>query len=260
MLSFENLISDIAKTREDPKEYLLGFFTKENFKKYSLDNNPDKDEIKAIKIMFESKKDLLDRVNAALKYDPFCLEAFFVYFVLSEDIYVNYRFEAFYKEMNEFADLDDHQKYNYLRIMDFYVEFLMDVHNFTRAIKVQKMLIRLRNDLNNKDMHRLVYLYYEIEDAEELYRFYANNEFDDYAYLLLIVTLLKNDETLKAKEVLLEMFEKIEYASYLDHLWDLDLNDPKQKQFYSTVEKSYVELSSIPDFFSWVNMIKENNK
>lgn len=260
MLSFEQLINDITKTKQAPKEYLLNFFTKDNFKKYEIINNPDKDQKKAIKLMFESKKELLDRVNASLKYDPFCLEAFFVYFVLSEDIYVNYRFEAFYNEMNEFGDLDDHQKYNYLRIMQFYVEFLIDIHNFTRAIKVQKMLIRLRNSQNISDLHRLSYLYYEIEDSDEFYRLYASDEFDEYMYLLLIVTLLKNDESLKAKEVLLEMFEKIEYSTYLDHLWDLNLDDPVQKKFYSTVESNYSLINCIPDFFSWVNMIKENNK
>lgn len=260
MLSFETFIDEISNIKDDPREFLLGFFTKENFKQYEVLNNPEKDELKAVKVMFESKKDLLKRCDQAIKYDPFCLEAFFVFFVLSEDIFVNYRFEAFYNNINEFADFNDYQKHNYLKIMEFYVEFLIDIHSFTKAIKVQKMIIRLSNNTSLKDIHRLSYLYYEIEDSDDFYRLYSNNDFDEYAYILLMLTLLKNDEELKAKEVLLEMYDKIEYGKYLDHLWDLDINDEKQKEFYKIVESCYQEISSVPGFFSWVNQIRENLK
>lgn len=259
MLSYDLLINDLSLSKIEPKKFLENFFTKENFKEYHIASNPDKYELKAIKNMFESKKDLLERVESSIKHDPFCLEAFFVYFVLSEDVYVNYRFEAFHDEMKEFGSFTDHQKHNYLKIMELYVEFLSDIHNYSRAIKIQKMICILKNNSDINDIYRLAYLYYEIEDADDFYRFYLDSEFNETSYLLLIITLLKKDEKLKAKEVLLEMLKKYEYAKYLDHLWDLDLDDPKQKKFYKDVESIYLELSSIPDFFVWVNEIKENN-
>ena len=57
-----------------------------------------------------------------------------------------------------------------------------------------------------------------------------------------------------------DMFENIEYSSYIDHLWDLDLNDPKQKEYYDIVEENFDDLSSVPDFFAWVNLAKEDNE
>ena len=75
----------------------------------------------------ESKKDLPERAELALSHDPLCLEAFFVYYLLSEDVFVNYRFRSYYDQISHFGDLSDYQKKCYLKILDFYVEFLLDI-------------------------------------------------------------------------------------------------------------------------------------
>ena len=62
---------------------------------------------------------------------------------------------------------------------------------------------------------------------------------------------------MKAREVLIDMFDNIEYGTYLDHVWDLDENDPKQKRFMEIVNDCYEDLSSVPTFFSWVNKTRE---
>lgn len=256
--SFEGLVNDVIKTEKNPKDYLTDFFVKSNFKNYNTDSGLDKNELKAVKIMFESKKDIKKRAESALEYDSLCLEAFFTYFVLSEDIYVYYSFRDYFSEADKFADLNLRQKHNYLRILDFYVDFLLDIHNITEAIKVQRTIMRLGNDDSVNAVNRLSYMYSLIEDDEEFYRHYLAYDFNDYDYLTLIVTLLKHENEIKAKEVLLDMFDKNEYTLYLDHIWDLDQKGSKQKQFYQLVDSMYGQLSSVLDFFGWVSKIKEN--
>ncbi len=77
---------------------------------------------------------------------------------------------------------------------------------------------------------------------------------------MMVLMLLKHEEEKKAREVLLEMLEKVKYAEYMDHLWDLDLKDPEQKEFYRLIEDCYSEISSVPDFFAWVNKINEERQ
>ena len=260
MSDFEELVEGISGIRTEPETYLNDFFLKKNLKDYVIPENASRESVKAIRIIFESKKELKERARSAFGEDPFCLEAFFAYFVLSEDIYVSYRFEAYRKEASEYADFDDYTKHCYLRIMDLYVDFLLDLHNITLAVTIQRLIVRLSGGMTPRSLSRLAMMYSIIEDEKEFYRLYLDNEFGCYDYLLLLVTLLKHEEQMKAKEVLFDMFEKIEYASYLDHLWDLDLKDPGQEDFYRTVEDCYEEISSIPYFFSWVNELKEANE
>ena len=261
MLSFQDLVNGLfAKNDNVPEEYLRSFFTPENFKNYQIDERVNKSQLKAIKTMFTSRKDLHDRVDSALKSDPFCLEAFFTYFILTEDVFVNYRFETYYEEAGNYADLDAYQKMCYLSIIDYYVEFLLDLRNITKAIRIQRLIMRLSNTASPSMIDRLALMYSLTEDAEEFYRLYLDHEFGTYDYLLLMVTLLKHEDKLRAKEVLFDMFDKISYSSYLDHLWDLEMEDPEQKAFYDVVEDCYEEISSIPDFFIWVNTLKENRE
>lgn len=259
MLRYENLVRGL-KNHEDAEAYFLQFFTDKNYKEYETEYSLNKDQKKAIKTMFTSKKEILKRADAALNIEPLCIEAFFVYFILTEDIFVNYRFKNYFNQINEYGDLDEYDKYCFIKIMDLYVEFLLDLHNFSGAIKVQKMINRLTNNVSRVGVSRLAMMYSILEDSDEFYRLYLDSELDGHDYLLLLITLLKNDEELKAKEVLKDMFENIEYSSYIDHLWDLDLNDPKQKEYYDIVEENFDDLSSVPDFFAWVNLAKEDNE
>ncbi|MBO7677614.1 MAG: hypothetical protein J6S49_08875 [Erysipelotrichaceae bacterium] len=260
MLKFDDLLNGMEENQDRLEDYFAEFFTRNNYRQYETDGQPDKDESKAIRVMFESRKKLRDRCLESFTYDPFCLEAFFVYYIISEDIYVNYVFKDYYNDSNNYADFSDYQKKNYLKIMDFYVEFLLDINNFTTAIKVQRLIIRLTNDLSSKTVSRLSYMYSAIEQCDDFYRLYLEADFDTYDYLMLLVTLLKHEEDKKAREVLLDMYENIEYSDHLDHLWDLELDDPKQEEFYKCVEDCYSELRSIPDFFAWVNLVNEERQ
>lgn len=260
MLKFNDLVEGIKNTEILPEDFFKQFLTAENYRDYEVDYPLDANQNKAIKKMFDSRKDLLKRADSAFRIDPFCLEAFFVYFVLNEDVFVNYRFESYFSQADSYGDLDAYQKHCFIAIMNFYVEFLLDIRNITRAIKIQRLIIRLKKENAGEAIDRLSFMYNLLEDSDEFYRLYLDCDFNEYDYLLLLVTLLKNDEKLLAKEVLFDMFENIEYASYLDHLWDLDMDDPKQKAFYDGVEDCFDDISAIPEFFTWVNLTKENNK
>ena len=256
MLKFDDLVNNINNETKI-EEQLLSFFTKKNYAEYEISEDANKKQVKAIKTMFDSKKDLSDRIDNAFDYDPFCIEAFFAYLMISEDVFIQLRFNAYYDELDKYGSFSSYQRYCYLNILNFYVDFLLDINNVTKAISVQKMIVKLTNTYSSKSVSRLAYSYFSIEDDDDFYRLYAETEFDTYEYILLIITLLKHDETLKAQEVLLDMFKNIEYGTYLDHVWDLDENDPKQKEFAVAVNECFEDITSIPTFFSWVNQTRE---
>ena len=260
MADFDSFLSEYDKRQVEALSFFEGYFTRAGLKEYVIDEAADKDSIKAIKTMFTSKKDLRERCDVAFSYDPLCLEAFFVYYVLAEDIYVSYRLDAYYQELVSFADLPAYNQRCYLRILEFYVEFLMDVGNFTKGIKVERQLRKMAPQYCKGKTNRLSFMYSQIEEADDFYRFYLDEEFDTYDYLLLIVTLLKHDDRIRAKEVTQDMFQNIEYASYLDHLWDLDMNDPAQKKFYQTVDDAYDFIKGVPDFFTFINVVREKSE
>ena len=61
---FEGLVNDVIKTEKNPKDYLTDFFVKSNFKNYNTDSGLDKNELRAVKMMFESKKDIKKRAES----------------------------------------------------------------------------------------------------------------------------------------------------------------------------------------------------
>ena len=255
MADFISLVADLKD--KDPKEYFASFFTRSAFRNYSIPEEADKAARRAIKEMFVSSAELTERCELAFSYDPLCVEAFFVWFMLTEDVYVDQRFSAYYEHLSEYGDLSSYQKYCFITILRFYSDFLMDIRNFTKAIKVQRQVIRLSGELSKENVSRLAFMYSVIEEADDFYRLYLDAQFDIYDYILLIVTLLKHEDTLRAKEVTLDMTKNIEYADHLDHLWDLDEKDEKQKEFLTAIDELYDTISTVPEFFSFVAGVQE---
>lgn len=256
MAKFNDLVNKINKN-DKVEEYLLNFFSKDKYKEYEIDELCDKDQKKAIRIMFDSRKDLLERCEYAFEYDPYCIEAFFTYLMLNEDIYIQLKFDEYLDQLDSYPGLNLYEKYCYITILDLYVDFLLDIQNLTMALKMQKLIDMLTNTCDVKSIARQAFIYHNLEDDKQFYRLYTNCEFSAYEYILLLVTLLKHEETLKAQEVLLDMYENIEYSTYLDHVFDLDENDPVQADLYKTVNDCYQDIMAIPTFFSWVNKTRE---
>ena len=257
MLNFLNLKIQAYKTDSDKiNDFLLDFFNKKNFKEYEIDEDADRNQVKAIKIMFTSSKDLKKRIEDAFDYDMFCREAFLAYYLISEAVFLQLRFNQYYSLLDEYAEFNEYEKKCYIDILNIYGDFYGEIHNYTKCINVSKMVIKLANKASDDIISKLSYMYFLIEDEKEYYRLYTNYELDTIQYLLLIVTLLKYDEDLKAQEVLLDMFEKNEYALYLDHIWDLDDKDEEQRKFYAEVDSCFEDLMSVPNLFSWINKVK----
>ena len=257
MADFNTLVNGLKDHKDSPRDYFTSFFTRNNHKAYQMEEGADRSEKAALRKLFYSRKDINERTDEVLGDDPFCIEAFFVYYILNDDVYVNYRFESYYENIGSYGDLSDYQKKGFLKILNYYVEFLIDIGSFRRAIKVQRMMIRLLGSKPRALVNRLSYLYCGLEDDKEFYRHYLDSEFDAYDYILLVVTLLKNDDKIKAAEVLKEMYEKIEYAKYLDHMWDLKEDVPAQAEFMRTVEDCIEEINGVPEFFSFASEVYE---
>ena len=259
MANYNDLLKNITEDT-DIEQYLNDFFDAKKYKDYEVSNNPDADQTKAIKIMFNSKKDIVERIRKALDYDSYCIEAFFSYLLISEDAYVQVSFDSYYENAKEYGSFNQYQKYCFIKIMELYVDFCLDINNITKAIKIQRLILILTNSSKPEYISKLAYMYFSIEDSDNFYKLYTDATFSVYEYLLLIITLLKHDEELRAKEVLLDMHKNIEYADYVDHVWDLDKNDIVQKNIIDAVEGCYDDISSIPTFFSWFNGVLDSAK
>lgn len=259
-MDFYQLVNDIYQldNEEKKKSHFNDLFVKTNFKNYEYEESLQADEIKAIKYMFNSKHELCQRAREALDIDPFCVEAIFVYYVLGVDAYVYMMFNDYYAYLSSYGELTIRQKVAFVTILDLYVEFLLDIFNYTQAIKVEKVIIKLTNNIGLKEIDRLSTLYYAIEDDNEFYKLYCEVEsFPLESYILLILTLLKHDEELKAKQVLWDMQKNIKNSDYIDHIWDIQEDNKELMEFYNSVDGCYEQICSVPYFFSWCSQNKK---
>ena len=260
MLSFDQLIYDVEMANpEDVKEYLNVFFVSTNYTDYLIDEKAQTEDKMSIKELFDGKEDILVRAININQNNPFCIEAFFVNYCLNEETVLNILMNNMFHKSGEYETFSEYQKMCYLRILNFYVQYLINIHNVTFAIKVLKKVIELQKESTDVDIARLSYLYCLIENKDDFYDLYLNVGFNQIApYLLLIVVLLKHEDELKAKEVYSEMLSKFEYATFIDHVWDLeDVDDEEAVDFKNTIEACFEEICAIPYFFSWCSDNKE---
>ena len=257
-LNFFDLLGKVSGISiEDDLQSLKDFFIMSNYDNYMIPENANEIERDAIRIMFDDKKDIIDRVYDATNIDPFCIEAFYLELsTRNESGDVNNLFMSYYRKKDEFEDLPPYSKSNYLIILDFFIEYLIDIHNITKAIFVQKDLMKISKQNMNRNTTRLCYLYFLLEECEDYYEFYQESEFKDpVAYMLLINTLLKHDQFDRAKIVLNDMITYVPFSNYIYRIWDLDESEVEAIDFKEAVESCYEELNSVPDFFLWC---KEN--
>lgn len=260
MLSFDQLVYEIELTEpEAVLKYLENFFVFDNYAQYLIDEKSDSNDKESILKMFQDKEPILQRANTVLNNNNFCIEAFFVCYCLSEETSLNVFMNNMYHKQNEYKLFSEYQKNNYLRILSFYVQFLINIHNITFAIKVLKTIIKLEENYSDIYVSRLAYLYCLIENKDDFYDLYLNVGFRQITpYILLMIVLLKHEEELKAKEVFSELLSKFEYAEYIDHIWDLDdVDDEEAIEFKNIMELCFEEICAIPYFFSWCSDNKE---
>ena len=260
MYSFDQLVSDSEFIEDDKiKDFLEDFFVKENLDQYFIDNCVDSKHLKSIQKMFISNEDILLRAKNVLKQDEYCLEAFYIFYRLADETVLNFTMNNIYHKKNQYEMLSKYEKYSVINILNFYVQFLLDIHNLTFAIKVLKTIIKLENNYSTTNISKLSYLYCLLENKKDFYDLYINEYFSEpIPYILLMVVLLKHEEELKAKEVYLDMLKKFKYATYIDHIWDLEeINEEESIEFKNAVDICFEEICAIPYFFSWCQENKE---
>ncbi|MDO4198888.1 MAG: hypothetical protein Q4D13_07855 [Erysipelotrichaceae bacterium] len=255
MLNFDSIVNGLMEN-EDAESFLLSFFTKDNYRNYLPDDDLDNEERKALKYLFTSKEDLVLRLDEVLNMDSFCKEAIYAYMATSDDLYLSYRFEEYYKQAVNYGDMTAHQQKIYIIVLDWYGQFMEDIGNYTKAIKIWNMRYKLTRD--EEVIKELSELYFELEMADELYRLYLYNEFDLREYLLLIITLLKHDDLVRAEEVTKDMYEKIDEAKYFGNYFRFDV-DEKTKEFFEDIYRKMEEdICQAPELFSFIAKVKDN--
>ena len=245
-----------GQNKDEDFQYLLEFFVNENLHNYWIPNDANDNERKAIEIIFNDDKDIMDRIDEARLYDPYCLEAFFIELYMNEDEWNHSYFLSYYLKLSEYNNLSPYSKNSFKIILDFYIEFLIDMRNIKKAIKVQYSLINECGDNNIRNSTRLCFLYSLIEDNEAFYNYYQNNDLGNItSYILLIITLLKADEISAAQDVLNDMVSLFPSTEYIYHSWDLPEGSKEAEELLEALDSCYEEIRTMDDFFGWC---KEN--
>lgn len=254
MLSFDQLVYETQDLENEEREnYLINFFTANNFDDYLIDESCSEDERMDIYEMFHSSEDILIRALMILDRSPLCMEANYVNYLLNEETMVDLWFNTLMHKSPEFGSFSEYGKASYLRLLNIYAQFLMDIHNVTFAIKVVKRIADLEKGYSDDSIAKLAYMYSIIEKDDEFYELYHNEDFNDMIpYLLLMVVLLKHEDELKAREVLSDFIDKFKYGDYIDRIWELDSNDSAEAvELRSAIDVCFEEICSVPYFFSW---------
>lgn len=262
MTSLDQLLYDLSRIeKQDIRNYLESFFAPGKFDLYLIDERCDEKDIEAISKMF-SDGDVLDKANAVLNKNPFCLEAFYVFYKLEEDSPLYDYFESIASKNDEYDSFSDYKKFVYESIMTCFVNFLSDIGNITGAINNLKIMMAKNDNLYNNNLFRLCYLYAMVENLDDYYNLYLDSGFRDaVSYILLILVCLKHNDKLKAKEVYTEFLSVYKYGHYIDHIWDLDDNNEDEAlEIKLALKVCYDDLLSIPYFFKWCGENKEELK
>ena len=254
IFSFANELSALKKEEVEP--YLESFFVPENAPDYYVPEYATEAEKEAVLLFFESEKPLDERVIEARNLDPMSIEAFFVELSLREEVLSYSIFKEYYDRLDDYDSYTVYAQENLCIIVDLFVEYLLDIHYIKGAIAVQKRLNLVPR--YTKNISRLSYLYYLIEDGDAYYDLFLNEDFEDPAsYLLLINTLLKCGEQDKAREVLNDMFAYVPYSDYIDRIWELDSSIEEARVFADAVDRCFDDLCSVPYFFTWCSQNRE---
>ncbi len=262
MTSLDQLLYDLSRVeKSDLRSYLESFFAPGKFDLYLIDERCAESDIGSISKMF-SEGDVLQKASAILHKDPFCLEAFYVFYKLEEDAPLYYYFESIASKNDEYDSFSDYHKFAYESIMTCFVNFLSDIGNVTGAINNLKIMMAKSDSLYNNNLFRLCYLYAMVENLDDYYKLYLDSGFRDaVSYILLIVVCLKHNEKSKAKEVYMEFLSVYKYADYIDHIWDIeDNNEDEALEIKLALKVCYDDLLAIPYFFAWCYDNKEKLK
>ena len=247
--------------RKQLETFFDNFFCEKNLAEYMVSGMPNNAEYALIKEMFIDNRSAYEKAFDIINKDDFCYEAFYVFYKLSDDVSLHFYFNSIFNNINDFDTFTSYNKYVFGKIVAYYIEFLRSIGNITYAIKVTKLVLAKNDENFPVDENTLTLLYSDNEIFDEFYDLYLEKGFEYIeSYLRLIIVCLKHDKELIAREVSKELLYKYPYADYLDHIWDLDeINTEEAIEFKKAVESCYLDFVSIPSFFSWFSLNKEQS-
>lgn len=254
MLSFADLILDTTnKNLEENRIILTEFFKEYNLPDYMINPLANGNDKECILEMFDNTTNVEERACDILENNCFCLEAFYVFYKLANDVTLSYFFNQMVNRAVEYDNLTEYQKNSLIFILNCYCDFLTSLHNYTQTLKVCDVLFRINGDEDGKVANRRAYCYSQLEDLDRLYDLYLNDLFrDPENYILLIIVCLKHEDQMKAKEVLSTLIDRFPKAEYIDHIWDLEGdNSMDGAVMRKAVTNCYDSICAIPFFFSW---------
>ena len=136
---FSELYTLLSNAPEERlSEDIRDFFREENLESYRIPDIATELERNAIACLFDEEKEIPERIKDAREIDPLCIEAFYLELCLSEDTSSYHIFGRYDRMKDAYPSFTPYGKENYRLILDFYVEFLLDMHNITQGIRVQK--------------------------------------------------------------------------------------------------------------------------
>ncbi|MBQ6367298.1 MAG: hypothetical protein IJJ30_01955 [Erysipelotrichaceae bacterium] len=259
MNHFEELLEDTLYL-EIPaaRIYFNGYFKIENEEDYEFDERMSEANIRALRYLFESEDELEARVDEALEIDPLCLEAWYICHKLSEDEENHHLLRRYLALSKEYPGFNEYEKDNYRFILMRHADYLAAIHNVHKALSVLDLLSGLEGSRQGLvEMYALCYA--TLERGEEFYQLYLDTEFTSlFQYLMLIVTLLKEESFQRAEEVCRDMIEVYPLSVFLDHPQDLADDESKETEtFFNTLDFVYDHLLSVEDFFLWFKETKK---
>lgn len=259
MANLFKLVTDITYMDDDELlDYFEDFFDINNLETYSFDSLANKKERESARRMF-GVDDVFDRASEVLSDDPLCLEAFYVFYRMADDYSLYLYFDKMFNQKSKFKKYSKYKKYAYKQIIDNYVTFLLDLRSYTQAIAVEMAVIESLEICGQGEITRLAFLFALKEDFDSLYDLYIKvGFFDETSYICLITTALKNNEEIKAIEVLNDFTSEYKYAEYIDHPWDLEkLEDNEALKMNEALGACFELIRSVPYFIHWC---KDNKK
>lgn len=258
MASIEDLFRMEEMEAKDLFDALHEFFSSEKFGSYETDPRMNEAERQAVYGLFDSDLSLEERVERALHDDPFCLEALYIDYKLADDLEVYEDLDRIYRMRNELDSFSEYHRFAFFVILSMFADFLFSSSNMSKAMRVLEYCCEKSGEYTKTNVLRLAYIYTGLENGEHFYSLFERDGFSDpLIYILLLITLLKNDMEDRAKEVLDELVSKFPLSAYIASPYELDsIESEEAERILDALDVAREMISSVPYFFEWchVNM------
>lgn len=263
MIEYFDKIHSLDKQIFSYQRDVNDFFTSKNVDSYIMDQqNIDVEYKDALRILFNEEEinDLPERCNKAISIYPLCFEAYYIaYYIFDSLSFYYFSLDIINNTFGEYK-----AGYDLNNLANIYIllsSFFIDIKNNNKAIEM----------LDNASFYidksivltRYLIAYSFLEDSDKMLELYNSVPFKRAKdYILLIICLLKNNNTQMAKEVYESMLNNIKYADLLCYPNKMeDINDNDAQDLLNDMDSCFELIESVPYFFSFLEeCIESHNK